>query len=59
VSADDIEFSPATAFAAEGASVGLVTCLSCGTAILLSMAADSLALHREWHKIHVPARWDL
>lgn len=38
-------------FAAEGARVGLVTCLRCGAAILLdpSDAIDPVAVHRAWH----------
>ncbi|WVX88653.1 hypothetical protein SEA_CHEESETOUCH_79 [Gordonia phage CheeseTouch] len=46
----DPTYSPAIPFSAEGSRVGLVTCLRCGAAVLLSMATDSIALHEQWHE---------
>lgn len=42
----------ATAFEAEGARVGLVTCLMCGAAVLLDPRDDKdpVALHTLWHR---------
>lgn len=48
-----IAYTDATAFDAEGARVGVVTCLVCGAAILLDprdTGPDLLALHAEWHR---------
>lgn len=42
-------YSPATAWPAEGARVGIVTCLDCGAAIFLSMDAPALVLHDAFH----------
>lgn len=44
-------FSAATAFEAEGVRAGLVSCLTCGAAILLDHRdrVDVLALHAGWH----------
>lgn len=44
-------FTALTAWSAEGARVGLVSCRSCGAAILLGgqLSVDTLALHVEWH----------
>ena len=44
-------FSPACAWAAEGARVGLATCLRCGAAVLLDGRSqlDALQLHIDWH----------
>lgn len=45
-------YSSATAWPAEGDRVGIVTCLTCGSAVFLSMVADSFAIHNEWHREH-------
>jgi hypothetical protein len=42
-------YSDAVAIQAEGLRVGIVTCLRCGSAVLLSDVTDSLSLHDEWH----------
>jgi hypothetical protein len=44
-------YSSATVWPAEGARVALVTCLTCGSALLLSMAADAMKIHDEWHRL--------
>lgn len=49
---DAVTYSSAVAWSAEGARVGIVTCLSCGAAVFLSMDADSLGLHAEWHRVN-------
>lgn len=45
------EFTTARAFVAEGARVGIVTCLTCGAAVLLDSAdeVDPREVHRRWH----------
>jgi hypothetical protein len=46
-------YSEATAIAAEGARVGIVTCLVCGAAILLDprgTGPDLITRHSEWHR---------
>lgn len=48
-----VGFSYVTAWAAEGARVGIVTCLRCGAAILLDpreSSVDALSVHRTWHE---------
>jgi ferredoxin-like protein FixX len=44
-------FTYPTALAAEGARVGVATCLECGTAILLDPRneTDYLQIHISWH----------
>lgn len=44
-------YKVACAFAAEGARVGLVTCLRCGAALLVDPwdRFDVLRLHEQWH----------
>jgi hypothetical protein len=45
-------FTDARALAAEGARVGLVTCKTCGSALVIDMADDFnvLETHAEWHR---------
>lgn len=42
-------YTPVTVIAAEGARIGITTCLRCGAAIVLTMAADARAIHDAWH----------
>jgi hypothetical protein len=44
-------YTDVTAWVAEGARVGLMTCLTCGAAILLDPreGRDAVQLHSEWH----------
>jgi hypothetical protein len=44
-------YSDATAWPAEGGRVGVVTCLTCGAAVFLSMQADAMEIHRSWHHL--------
>lgn len=46
----EVLYSSATGWLAEGARVGIVTCLTCGAAVFLSMDAPALRLHTEWHQ---------
>lgn len=45
-------FTNARPFAAEGARVAIVTCKSCGCALLIDMSDDFnvLETHAEWHR---------
>lgn len=47
---DKPHYSEAIALSVEGARVGLVVCLACGSALLLSTLSDSLKIHEEWHE---------
>lgn len=42
----------ARAFAAEGARVGIMTCLECGAALFIDPTdkVSAIDLHDEWHK---------
>lgn len=44
-------YSEATAVQAEGARVGVVTCLRCGVALLLDPRSDKdvIAMHNQFH----------
>jgi hypothetical protein len=48
-----VSYTLARAIAAEGARIGIVTCLECGTAILIDPddAVDPLKLHDAWHEL--------
>ncbi len=49
-------FTSLTAWPAEGARVGIISCTLCGAAILLGgqMEADTIALHEAWHDAPAP-----
>ena len=43
------QYSAAHALHAEGARIGVVTCLRCGATVTLSMEVDAMGLHDAWH----------
>ena len=43
------QFSPYLAVHAEGQRVGIMSCLECGAAILISSTADAPTIHEQWH----------
>lgn len=45
-----VAVSDAIAWSAEGGRVGIVTCLTCGSALFLSPMTDVYALHDAWHQ---------
>lgn len=49
------EYSYATVVLAEGARVGLITCLTCGAAVLndhrdVDAGINAIELHNRWHE---------
>jgi transcription elongation factor Elf1 len=48
---NELPVSDATVVAAEGARIGIVTCMICGAAILIDPRDErsAVALHSEWH----------
>lgn len=55
-STDTAQYTGARAWAAEGARIGVVTCLRCGSAIVLDPADEQspIVLHDLWHD-HIEA----
>jgi transcription elongation factor Elf1 len=51
---NEIELTAATAIAAEGARVGVVSCRLCGAALLLDPREgwDNIGAHKAWHDAH-------
>jgi len=51
-------YTPARAFSAEGARVAIVTCRTCGAAILIDPGDNEPAvdIHTRWHKEHPETR---
>lgn len=46
----DLRWTPATAWEAEGARVGIVSCSLCGAAVLLERDNNNLDVHEAWHR---------